>query len=312
MGAHSYWIGRALSIYRGETLTPVPAKHQRALNGDGPANMVSLARTTEAHRVKESDPARSRELLDAYFHDQNTDGWWCNGGSCEQGTGSPHGGMHLLALMVSLEIGDPRAVELAGKVARLLYLCSTPDLSYAGPGIRADDGAYNGFASEYDAWLRVVMGQPQRGAGGSVRALTGKSNSLVADQGDLTPGNAWQYLPALWLMGMPVQVVAIRKALDTEALPALRLPLTIYRWPGGHLAVMADPGPGKRNRYRTDGSSQARKEHDPEDVTTWVWCEYGKPGKHTYRSGISGDDSWGVPPPSPPAGARVVTIGRAA
>jgi hypothetical protein len=312
MGAHLYLTGRALAVYRGEPLAPLAGKFAQIRDGlAGSSNMIALAVTTEFAR---KPGVASRRRVDQWLNDQERDGLWCASGRCEQLAPSGHGGMHLLALQVLLEVGYPgavasRAIALAGKVVRLLRLLSTPDHAFAGPGMRADDGAYNGFATEYDAWLRAALGEPHRGAGGRPRDLVGERNSLVTDTDDLTPANAWNYLPAIWLEELIAAGKVDRCALvEGDSLPALRLPVTVHRWAGGHIASMADPGADQRERYRTAGSAQANREGEADEVTSWVRCEYRTPGKHKFDFGLT----WQTTPPAPPKSATTFEIGRRA
>ena len=323
MGGVSFWIGRAIDCFVGREVLPLPPGQVRVFDGDGgTSNKIAMAITTELHRTRgegadgERAMERSEQLLDSW----ERDGLWCADGRCEQMAPSPHGGMHLLALMALLDVSlgaahssrlwriGQRALRIAGALYNLFAVCSTPDGAVFCPGMRADDGPYNGFAIEYDAWFREAAGLPHRGASWRTRSLEN-----LQEVEDLSGLNGGFYGPALWLKKLLAgphgeelsQVLMFSPWLPK---PKLRLAMTVWTWPGGRAAAIDDPGEGMRENYRADGSAQARAEGDPEDVTSALRVDFGEPGMHAFSWVLT----WAAGPPAVPDGAVMQRFGDVA
>ncbi len=225
----------------------------------------------------------------------------------------PHEGMYLLARLGVIAAGvgarthlEPLSRRMAGILSqelRLADLVASPDGDCKGlPGVRAPLGAALGRRALSSLWIEVRRRQEggehlvHRGTGGRRRELRWKDGSDPLVDGPACWAQKLLDGPApLWLSLGPA-----------EPLPGnLRLPLTVYRWSGGSLASLFDPGDGERPHFAVRGSAAAKRMAGIEKPTTWIQVNWLAPGKHRTTAGLF----WETKPPAPPAGAERTVVG---
>lgn len=218
----------------------------------------------------------------------------------EQGCPSPHEEMYWWAYLGCLAAGideDPQsdlgrisalAADLIGGETRQYDLITTPDGDVRGLcGTRAPLGANLGRFIGCEMY-REIRRMPHRGPSGRVRK------------------RSTQDTPVEWMSRLldrhPELLTGPLSPIGR--MPNLMLGLTVHRWDGGTLCVMADPGDERRREFVATGSAAAKRQHKPEHPVTWIKVEWGRPAKHIITAG----QMWESPLPEVPEGAEVTKI----
>jgi hypothetical protein len=229
----------------------------------------------------------------------------------EQFCPDPHGGMWLLAAVGMMASDYPelarRAAAVVGRELRVADLVATSKGDCRGlPGLRAPMGAKLGRRALSHLRIEIRMRQPG-GSGLVHRGTGGRPQDIKWDEDSdpLIVGPAWWMRQ---LLDGPSGEELLAGPLSREGLLPhyLRLPLTVYRWNGGTLATLADPGPPeKREEFSVRGSAAAKR--DPsrqEKPVTWIRVLEAGSGRLTVTAG----QSWESEPPTPPIDAKVTTV----
>lgn len=219
----------------------------------------------------------------------------------------PHEGMWLLARLgvIAAAASQPdlerlgrRMVQVLSWELRLADLVVSPEGDhFALPGVRGPAGAGISRRALSSLWVEIRRRQEDgghlvhRGTGGRTRRLHWNDDSDALVDG-----------PATWMQKLldndPPPWLVFPQA---DPLPRhLRLPLITYRWGGGALAYLENPGPAERERYVIRGSKAAKRNDGRELPTTWVRAEWGRPARHKITAG----QLWETDPPAPPSDAE--------
>lgn len=317
-GGGSVGLGSgALALaFQGQPYPPKTIERLRSLKGTANQELMALAAGLFESSLRE----QAIEGLDKMLAAEEAEGpnkW-------EITPPDSHGGMYALGHVAIIaggtrrleghKSGDDRVWNLAQRAAvivgqelRMGDLIATPDGDCRGwPGMRAPHGAKMDriYLTRMYREVRGRQGAklPHRGTGGGLQALKWNPDD-EADQ--------LYSLPAVWLrqiIDSPAGPDLLAGPLSpTAPLPSrLRLPVTVYRWPGHTLAVMADPGPDKRGPFDTRGSMAAKRDEERiERCVDWILVRAGKPAKPYVEAG----QSWQTPPPTPPPSASRIVVG---
>lgn len=214
----------------------------------------------------------------------------------------PHGSMYSMELVGRVGCPFPeiaaRSAVVLGWLLRLVDLVIEPTSQADGlPGGRAPLLASLDRRHLAQEWAVV-------------RGRQGVPNAVLRGTGGRARKNPDQNSPAWWLRKIldgPVGPQLLAGPLSREAPlpPAMRLPLTVWRWDGGTLAAFADPGPENRDRFLARGSKASRRTGRPEPVVDWIMVDWGGQGRARK---VTVGQNWTIPAPAAPAGASVTRI----
>lgn len=259
---------------------------QSSDNHEAMAWAGELARAAAWGTAKEYELARAVVL---WWIDQELRvvGLWRH----EQGTSTPHGGMHLDALVTARCAFDHQA-DREGLAASDRHWSATAEFLEHGatlggsvilPGDRDPNGP---IAEQATAFLRELVGLPHRGPLAPASRLVKKG----------WPGDFWVCVRGLQALRAH-HAVPKPPLVGGGPLPLLRRPMRLTEGDGWHFAELAPPPP--------DGSLH--------DVCDWVLVDHAKHDGAIIRSatGAKWSLEWAIPAPELPAGDhRVATSPR--